>query len=58
MATLPPGGAQIGHQGAPRSFVEEKIKNFWKVDNEPFWWPQRPQQPPNGGRFGRHLVAR
>ena len=20
-------------------FVEEKIKNFRKVDNEPFWWP-------------------
>ena len=28
-------------------FVEEKkkIKNFRKVENEPFWWPQRPLQP-------------
>ena len=31
-------------------FVEEKIKNFRKVENEPFWWPQRPIQPPNSLR--------
>ena len=31
-------------------FVEEKIKNFRKVENEPFWWPQRPLQPPNSLR--------
>ena len=35
-------------------FVEEKIKNFRKVDNEPFWWPQRPLQPPNSLR-GQNL---
>ena len=33
MATVPPGGAQIGHQGAPLSFVEEKIKNFHQAES-------------------------
>ena len=51
MATLPPGGAQISHQGTLCSFVEEKIKNFRKVENEP-------KTQLFVGRTGRHLLAR